>query len=116
MQEKIQTFLDEAKTISAERYEIIRTIRDAFLNADFGFTEGFKYGGTTYNISDELIGGIYSYKEHVSIEFSHGANFSDPHSVLEGNGKHRRHIKIKEFSDIEKKFVSSYIQQAAFNA
>ena len=113
MEEKVQTFLEDAKAISQERYEIISTIREAFLKAGLGFVEGFKYGGTTYNISGELIGGIFSYKEHVSIEFSYGANFSDPHKVLEGSGKQRRHIKIKTLSDIEKKLVSFYIRQSA---
>jgi hypothetical protein len=113
MEAKIKTFLEDAITISTERYEIICAIRDAFLNANLGFTEGFKYGGITYNISNELIGGIYSYKEHVSIEFSHGVTFSDPHHILEGGGKHRRHIKIRSLSDIKEKLVVSFIQQSA---
>jgi len=113
MEGKIQTFLEDAKIISAERFEIICAIRDAFLQANLGFAEGFKYGGITFNVSGELIAGIFSYKKHVSIEFSHGADFSDPHDVLEGSGMHRRHIKINSLSDIETKSVISYIQQSA---
>ncbi len=46
--------------------------------------------------------------------FSHDANLSDPHGFLEGGGKHRLHIKIGEFTDIDKKSVASYIQQSAY--
>ena len=113
MDAKVQAFLAQAKEVSNERFEIISTIREAFLASHLGFVEGFKYGGPTYNRSGELIGGIYSYKEHVSIEFSHGATFSDPQGALEGNGKNRRHIKIKQLSDIESKHIAFYINQCA---
>ena len=111
MEEKIQIFLEETKSISTERYEIVRAIRNLFLEINPSFKEGFKYGGITYDLLDELIGGIYSYAEHVSIEFSHGADLSDIYNVLEGTGKYRRRIKIKNFTDIKSKPVSYYIEQ-----
>ena len=113
MNEKIEIFLEGTKTVSPERFVAVSAIRDMFLKSDHVFEEGFKYGGITYSLSGELIGGIYSYAKHISIEFSYGAKFSDPFDVLEGGGKHRRHIKIKEISEIEKKSVFSYIQQSA---
>ncbi len=113
MNEKVEEFLESAKTVSRDRFEAVSAIRDIFLKSDHGFEEGFKYGGITYSLSGELIGGIYSYAKHISIEFSSGAKFSDPFGVLEGGGKHRRHIKIKEILEIEEKSISSYIQQSA---
>ena len=56
--------------------------------------------------------GYFEYDKHMSIEFSYGADMSDPYKVLEGTGKTRRHIKIFDFEDIETKHVRAMIQQA----
>lgn len=66
-------------------------------------------------MSDALIGGIYSYKEHVSIGFSNGADFIDNDSILEGGGKKRRHLKIYENDDIVQKNVEYFVSQAVNN-
>lgn len=111
MNDKVQEFLDDLQTSSPQRFEIVSTIRELFSATTPPLEEGFKYGGITYSFSGDLVGGIYVYKEHLSIEFSNGAHFPDPHNVLEGGGKGRRHIKIRELKDIEEKSVSFYIQE-----
>ena len=55
---------------------------------------------------------VYVYKKHISVEFSHGANFSDADLLLEGGGKKRRHLKITSYDDIHIKNTKYYIQQA----
>ncbi len=56
--------------------------------------------------------GIYAYSEHISVEFTHGAALADPMGVLEGAGKHRRHIKLRSMGDILAKDVEGYIARA----
>jgi hypothetical protein len=56
--------------------------------------------------------GIFSYKKHVSIEFSQGFLMKDPHNFLEGRGKYRRHLKIKTRDEIVKKNLPFFVQQA----
>ena len=56
--------------------------------------------------------GIYAYSEHISVEFTHGAALADPMGVLEGAGKHRRHIKLRSMGDILAKDVEGYIASA----
>ena len=58
------------------------------------------------------VGGIYSYKDHVSLEFSNGARLDDRNGVLEGSGKLRRHVKLYNKDDIEKKACRSLLGQA----
>lgn len=111
LQEKIHNFLEDSRLLSPKRHELLLALRAEFQNAKLGLSEGFKYGGITYNLNGELVAGIFSYKGHVSIEFSNGAEFTDPHGVLEGGGKHRRHIKIAQLEDIKNKAVAEYIQQ-----
>lgn len=51
-------------------------------------------------------------KAHVSFEFGRGAAMRDPAHRLEGQGQHRRHLKLLRQGDIAAKEVSFYLQQA----
>ena len=113
---KIKQFLDDAKHMSQDRYDIVCAIRQVFCDSGKGFEQGFKYGGITFDLFGDLIAGIYSYKQHVSVEFSQGKNLTDLHNVLEGSGRFRRHIKIHKVSDIKAKCLCDYIKQAADRA
>ena len=91
---------------------MIILIRDIFFGANKELVEGIKYGGLAFNVSNALIGGIYTYKKHISIEFSNGSGFIDTDSILEGSGKKRRHIKIYTDDDIVQKNVTYFVSQA----
>ncbi|HCP81710.1 MAG TPA: DUF1801 domain-containing protein [Octadecabacter sp.] len=79
---------------------------------------GSKYGGTTFVTDPELpdsvslLGGVFAYKGHVSVEFSKGADFDDPNGLLEGKGKARRHVKLRSIEDIDTKNVAGFLSQA----
>lgn len=49
---------------------------------------------------------------HVTLEFGDGSTLPDPHGVLVGKGKHRRHIRIDSEHDLEAKKVGDYINAA----
>ena len=74
------------------------------------------YGGLVFEhelgVPKTCVCGIYAYSEHISIEFTHGAALDDPMGVLEGAGKHRRHIKLRSMGDILAKDVEGYIARA----
>jgi len=57
------------------------------------FSEEIKYGGI---LSTSCTGfcGVFAYQNHATIEFSEGSQLPDPHGVLTGKGKSRRHIRI----------------------
>lgn len=109
---KVNEFLEDLRLVSPERYELVCAIQKLFNQADPNVTGGVKYGGLTFSTSKGLVGGIFSYKEHVSIEFSDGADFPDPGGVLEGGGKRRRHIKLRSLNDINNKSVVTYVREA----
>lgn len=75
-----------------------------------------KYGGEVMVPDPEqpkaFVGGVFAYKDHVSVEFSNGAGFSDPKGYLEGKGKARRHVKLRALADIEGKDLSGFLRQA----
>ena len=112
---KIAEFLTDLQAISIEQFEIITQVRALFLSPATKPNEAIKYGGLVFLHNGKLLGGVYSYKAHISIEFSEGSQLDDPYAVLEGNGKYRRHIKLKSVNDIANKHVDVYIQNALNN-
>ncbi len=110
--EKVNRFMGDLQSISPDQLEIIQSIRDIFLSANQALCEDIKYGGVVFNLSNSLIGGIFPYKEHISIEFSNGADFPDPSGMLEGKGKKRRHLKIVEKKDIDTKKIDVFVVEA----
>ncbi len=74
------------------------------------------YGGLVFErelgTAKSCVCGIYTYSEHIGLEFTHGAALADPMGVLEGAGKYRRHIKLRSMGDILAKDIEGYIAQA----
>lgn len=75
-----------------------------------------KYGGEVF-VPDAaspkaFVGGVFIYKDHVSVEFSDGATFDDPGGHLEGKGKARRHLKLRTLADLDAKDLAGFLCQA----
>lgn len=75
-----------------------------------------KYGGEVLALDPDndakFVAGIFTYKDHVSLEFSEGASFDDPNSVLEGKGKNRRHLKFQILKEVDAKNTKMFLNQA----
>ena len=113
--EKVNEFLVDIQSTFPKKFEIVEEIRKVFFSVNPEIDEEIKYGGVAFNVSGQLVGGIYVYKQHISIEFSHGAQFIDNDGFLEGKGKLRRHLKIRNRDDVKNKNIKVYIQQAFDN-
>lgn len=113
--DKVNDFLTDIQFKSPEQFEMMCLIRELFFKPNKELVEGIKYGGLVFIKSDDLIGGIYPYKNHLSIEFSNGGEFTDADSILEGGGKKRRHLKITTKDDITLKNCKYFIGQAVIN-
>ena len=111
-QERIEAFIRDIRAINPEQVVIIERVRDLFTTTSQDIVEGIKYGGLVFFKSGSLIGGIFPYKKHLSIEFSDGADFSDPQGLLEGKGKRRRHLKVLSQKDLNDKDALFFIQQS----
>ncbi|MEL7297620.1 MAG: DUF1801 domain-containing protein [Pseudomonadota bacterium] len=74
------------------------------------------YGGIVFQNDPQqpsrVVCGHFTYKQHVGLEFSNGYLLEDPHAVLEGKGKFRRHIKLHSVTDLKKKHVREYLERA----
>ena len=94
--DKVNDFLADYHLVSPDTFDIIVSIRALFFETKEDLVEDIKYGGLVFNRSNCLIGGIYIYKKHLSIEFSNGAEFADSDSILEGGGKKKAAFKDRQ--------------------
>jgi hypothetical protein len=108
--DRITKLLEDIRLLSEERYKLVQSLRKLILSLE-GISEEVKYGGILF-AADKPFCGIFSYANHVSLEFSTGAALPDKHKVLEGDGKLRRHIKLVSIQDIESKHVREYVTLA----
>ena len=109
---KIDKFFGDIQFQSPEKFKIMKSIRKIFNDYNPKLDEEIKYGGLVFNLSNTLMGGIFVYSEHISIEFSFGVELADPDRILEGKGKKRRHIKIRQIKDIQEKKVKNFVASA----
>ena len=75
-----------------------------------------KYGGTLFTLRPEekegQFCGVFIYRQHVQMSFSHGAALEDKMKLLKGSGKRRRHINYSsaeevDFNALEKLLIQS---------
>ncbi len=111
MDRKIKQFISELETIDPTKAEIIKSLYSLFYLVSPDLEEKFIYGGIGFYIKNVLIGGLYVSSKHVSLVFSRGNELTDKYSVLQGEGKWRRHITLQNVEEIEKKRCKYYIEQ-----
>lgn len=72
-----------------------------------------KYGGILFKIhGGKHFCGVFSYKNHVSLEFPLGYKLNDPSNSLQGSGKYRRHLKFQNEDDILLDVIAKLLSQA----
>ena len=112
--DKINALLNDLSLTHPAGFELVQLIRKEIYTLLPEASERVMYGGLMFTAGEEAFCGIFAYTAHVSVEFSRGASLSDPAQVLEGKGKFRRHIKIRQPSDIHTKQLSDYLARAAY--
>ncbi|MBZ8117242.1 DUF1801 domain-containing protein [Roseovarius sp. LXJ103] len=96
--------------------DIVLAVKDIIAGMETDLRYVPKYGGEVLALDpkddSKFVGGIFIYKDHVSLEFSNGASFEDPKGQLEGKGKFRRHLKFAAVRDVQDKDVRRFLEQA----
>lgn len=109
--EKVKHLLEDWQINNPALSEIAHSVRTRILQLADTVDEEVKYGGILFAAPIPFCG-IFVYKQHVSVEFSHGAKIVDPHGLLEGKGKGRRHLKLHTLEDTENKHLTDYLRLA----
>ena len=63
-------------------------------------------------IEDAPFGYVNSFKNHVNVGFYNGAHLEDPAAILQGSGKHMRHVKLIPGEPVDSKALSDLIVAA----
>lgn len=111
MAKSVEALLADIRLLGEEQFRIVQAVRALAKKEIQPLSEEVKYGGILFS-SGPHFGGVFAYKEHVSVEFGHGAAIKDPDGLLEGGGKGRRHIKLRSVGDITAKKLAIYLSQA----
>lgn len=111
MDQKVKNLLSDWQLVNPILYEIASSVRERILQLADNVDEEVKYGGILF-AAPEPFCGIFVYKQHVSLEFSHGADIVDTYGLLEGKGKGRRHLKLHTLEDVENKHLTDYLRWA----
>lgn len=110
--EKVQNFLDDIMMIDSEKHNSLMKMREIVFNIYPQADERMMYGGIMFSLNSDDFSGLFVRKNHISFEFSNGYMMKDPNQFLEGNGKFRRHLKIRTYADIKNKDVVFFVKQA----
>lgn len=108
---RITQLLEDIRALDEDRFELVQALRQRILALNASVSEDVKYGGLLFS-ADAPFCGVFAYAKHVSLEFGAGASLPDPHQVLAGAGKLRRHIKLTALQDIAGKHVAEYLTLA----
>lgn len=111
MSKTVQALLEDIRLVGEEQFQTVQAVRTLLRKTIKPLSEEVKYGGILF-ASDVQFCGVFAYKEHVSVEFSHGAKISDREGLLEGTGKGRRHLKLRVAGDIAVKKLATYLPLA----
>lgn len=111
MNKSVEALVEDIRMLGEEQYQIVQDVREIAKAVVQGLSEEVKYGGVLFS-SGAPFGGIYVYRGHVSLEFSHGAQIVDDGGLLEGAGKYRRHLKLRNLDEVPQKAVARYLQLA----
>ncbi|APD47856.1 DUF1801 domain-containing protein [Synechococcus sp. CS-602] len=110
MPKTIEALLEDIQLLGEEQFLVVEAVRTLVKQTIHPLSEEVKYGGILFS-SEIQFGGVFAYKQHVSVEFSKGALITDAFGFLEGKGKGRRHIKLRQISDITTKHLSAYLER-----
>lgn len=77
-----------------------------------------KYGGRLFTLHPELkegqFCGVFPYSAHVQLSFARGAELRDPHRLLQGTGKRRKHMTFVSTAQVKstRSEIKAFIEQA----
>jgi len=69
-------------------------------------------GHPTACIADAAFGYVNAFAAHVNVGFFRGAELADPAQLLEGTGKHMRHVKLRPEKQVDARALRELIHTA----
>lgn len=100
---------------SEVKVKIVKRLADIIRDIAPDATMLDMYGGKIIELIPGKSGsrgfGYFVHANHVSLEFTKDAALQDPDQILEGTGKLRRHIKLRQLHDVGNKRCKEFLVQ-----
>ena len=109
--DKVEQLVRDLQLTHPDLHAIVQNVRATVRSVAANTDERVMYGGILFSAPEQFCG-VFAYTAYVSMELGRGVELNDPHRVLEGSGKFRRHIKLLTVGDIASKHLKDYIAQA----
>ncbi|GAA1853832.1 DUF1801 domain-containing protein [Asanoa iriomotensis] len=100
-----------ATHLAGEQAEILAAVRALLARHAPDAREVISSGSPAWR-GNKVIAIISRSKTHITLAFARGAEFTDPHGLLDGVGKTTRHVKLKRASDVDEGRLADYVRQA----
>ena len=75
------------------------------------FTKHVKWGQGCWVLDDDPRVYIHAEPDYVQLGFYRGSTLDDPEGLLEGSGKHVRHVKVFETRSLPRRAITRLIRQ-----
>ncbi len=108
----LEDWIQDVRLLGEEQHALVQAVRALVRTSMKSVSEQLKYGGLLFASEGTVFAGVFAYRAHVSVEFSHGARIADPSGCLEGAGKGRRHLKLRTGRDIADRQLAAYLKLA----
>lgn len=95
-----------------DQQDIFIELRELLMKKVPDCTEHLKWKMPVYE-TKKMFCYLRSTKKYAVLGFYNYHDIEDPMNYLEGTGKNLRHIKIKNWSTVDKKVITKMIKQAA---
>src|SRR5690554_8009706 len=102
--EQVTGYINQA---SDEQRKIMETVQDLLHDSIQGVREKFKWSRPVFNNGTDLVY-FKTAKSYVTVGFFNFNKLSDSDSLLEGNGKDMRHIKIRKHEEVNKELLKRW--------
>ena len=112
---RVEQLLADVAQFHHVHHHMMHLVRKLVFQLDCDVREEVKYGGILFACEQPFCG-LFAYTHHVTLELGEGAQLPDDFQVLEGQGKQRRHIKLRSPEDIHHKHVEHYLLLAVARA
>ena len=100
------------KTNSAELGSIARQWFDVMRECGHEVRELMHDGCPVVCVEDAPFAYVNAFTSHVNVGFFHGSELPDPAGLLEGSGKHMRHVKLRPGAPVNSAALKRLIDEA----
>ncbi len=92
---------------------IVRALRAFVRRTSPELVEAVKWGNGCWLNGKVPAAFVYAAPDHVQFGFIRGSVLKDPNGLLQGQGQHVRHVKVRRLSDIDRPAFAALLRQAA---